>query len=469
MAGGRGRIDATLVLLGLLINGVVLVNARLHDPFVGYDARAHFSYIETLAKGRLPTRADTFEFFTPPLAYTPSALLWPHAEPNVVGRVALHWNLAYSAALTVLLVRVARRLRPGDAVFARTTLVLLGMMPVYYKTFAFVRPEPLLALLVLASLDQALCLFGEDDFRWTRIATLGLALGLLILTRQQGFFVIAAIVLFAAGRMIGHRAAWRSYLGAMAGALVIAFAVGGWFYLRLQAHHGDAMAYVKEPSAFSLSNNPRSFYLGTGAEKLFRDPVRPAFRNQFFPTLYSEAWGDYACYFLVYGIDRRTRVFLSGGALEDALPRKRAPFFLRTNRDEMARTLGRVNAVAVLPSALLIMGVVAALPSLRALVHGRPGRSMPALFLLTVLVTFVAYLALLIFFPSRSGTFLKATYVLHTLPALALLGADFLARIRERSPRAHNAVVAILVAATAHNSVAFVTRYSPAAFARWGL
>jgi len=471
VAGGRGRVDATLVLLVLLINGVVLVNARLHDPFVGYDARAHFRYIETLSQGRLPTRAETFEFFTPPLAYAPPAMLWPHAKAGFVGRAALHWNLAYSVALTLLLVRVARRLRPGDPVFARTALFLLGMMPVYYETFAFVRPEPLLTLLALASLDQALRLFGEDDLGGRRMVALGLALGLLILTRQQGLFVIVAIVLFAAGRMIGRRSGCRSYLLAMAGALVIAFAVGGWFYLRLGAHHGGAMAYVREPSAFSLSNNPRSFYLGTGDRKLFRDPVRPSFRNQFLPTFYSEAWGDYGCYFLVYGIDQRARTFLPGAALEDALLRQTSRNVLLTNRVEMGRTLGRVNAVAVLPSVLLLLGVLAAIPSLVTLVRGGadPRRGMPALFLLTVLVTFVAYLALLILYPARSGNMIKATYVLHILPAMALLAADLLARLRERSPRAHRAVVAILLGATAHNSLAFVTRYSPAAFAHWGL
>jgi hypothetical protein len=374
-------------------------------------------------------------------------------------------------ALTLLLVRVARRLRPGDPGFVRTTLLLLGMMPVYYKTFAFVRPEPLLALLALASLDQAHRLFGEDDLAARRVAALGLLLGLLILTRQQGFFVIAAIVLFAAGRAISRRSGWRSYLRAMAGALAIALAVGGWFYLRLGAHHGSAMAYVKTPAAFSLSNNPRSFYLGTGDRKLFRDPVRPSFRNQFFPTFYSEAWGDYGCYFLIYGIDQRTRTFLPGGALVDALGQQTSRNVLLTNRVEMGRALGRVNAVAVFPSVVLLLGVLAAVPSLVTLVRGGadPRRGMPALFLLTVLVTFVSYLALLILFPARSGNMIKATYVLHVLPAMALLAADVLARLRDRAPRAHHTVLALLLGATAHNSFAFVTRYSPAAFAHWGL
>ena len=471
MPPGRGRFDVVLVLLLVLVNGIVLFNAVRHDPFVGYDAGAHFGYIGALTEGRLPEKQDTFEFFTPPLAYAPAAFLWAFGPSSLrlAGRVALYWNAVWSLGLTLVLVRMARLLRPGDSVFPRVVLLLLGMLPVYYKTFAFVRPEPLLAFLALAALYSALRLFGEDAPTWPLIVGLGVLLGLLILTRQQGFFVIAAIVLFAGGRMIARPWNRRLYGGALALALVIAFAVGGWFYLRLQMRHGSALAYVKEPSTFSLANNPTSFYLGTGDGALFVSPVRPSFRNQLLPTFYSETWGDYGCYFLVYGIDRRTRSFLSGGALEDALPRKRAPFFLRTNRDEMARTLGRVNAVALFPSALFVMGVLAALPSLGALVRGRAERSRPALLLLTILVTFAAYLALLVVYPARSGNMIKATYVLHALPAVALLAADLLARVRERSVLAFRVAVAILVIATAHNSVAFVTRYTSSAFTRWGL
>jgi hypothetical protein len=469
-SGGR-RVDVPLVLLLLLVNGVVLLNARLHDPFVGYDANAHFGYIGALGEGRLPTPEDTFEFFTPPLAYVPAALLTPfgYRSLRLAGHAAQYGNLLWSIGLTLLLVKVARLLRPGDPVFARVAVLLLGMLPVYYKTFAFVRPEPLLAFLSVAAFHEALLVFGEVEPSWRRVVGLGALLGLLILTRQQGFFVIAGVSLFAAGRMIGRPARRRTAVASLAGALVVTFAVGGWFYLRLQATHGSATAYVREPTSFSLANNLRSFYTGTGGGALFRAPVRPAFRNQFLPTFYSETWGDYGCYFLVYGIDRRTHAFLSGGGLEDALPRPRAPRFLRTNYAEMAQTLGRVNAVALVPSALLLVGVLAALPSLVALVRGSEGRWMPAVLLLTVLVTGAAYAVLLVIYPARSGNMIKATYVLHAFPAVALLGADWLARVRARSPSAFRIIVAVLVVTTVHNSVAFVTRYSPAAFARWGL
>jgi Dolichyl-phosphate-mannose-protein mannosyltransferase len=471
VSSGRRRVDALLVALLLLVNGIVLVNARLHDPFVGYDANAHFGYIGALGEGRLPTREDTFEFFTPPLAYVPAALLAPlgYRSLRLAGKVAQYWNVLWSVGLTLLLVKIARLLRPGDPALPRLALLLLGGLPVYYKTFAFVRPEPLLAFLAMAVLHEALRVFGEDDPSWLRVVGLGFLLGLLILTRQQGFFVIAATSLFAAGRMLGRPTERRRDLVSVAAALTVAFVVGGWFYLRLQVTQGSATAYVREPTSFSLANNLRSFYTGTGGGSLFRDPVRPAFRNQFLPTFYSETWGDYGCYFLVYGIDRRTHAFLSGGGLEDALTRPRAPLFLRTNYAEMARTLGRVNVVALVPSLFLLLGVLAALPSLAALVRGGERSGMHALLLLTVLVTAAAYAVLLVIYPARSGNMIKATYVLHVFPAVALLGADGLARVRERWPSVFRMLVVVLVAATLHNSVAFVTRYSPAAFTRWGL
>ncbi|MFI5184976.1 MAG: hypothetical protein ACHQNV_11290, partial [Vicinamibacteria bacterium] len=95
--------------------------------------------------------------------------------------------------------------------------------------------------------------------------------------------------------------------------------------------------------------------------------------------------------------------------------------------------------------------------------------SRKALPLLVVLVTFAAYLVLLVVYPARSGNMIKATYVLHALPAVALLCADLLLRVGDSRPWTFRVLLAALVLTIAHNSVAFVTRYSPAAFARWGL
>jgi hypothetical protein len=52
-----------LIVVFISLNSLVLVNACLHDPFVGYDVGEHLKYVETLGKMQLPTAAETAEFY----------------------------------------------------------------------------------------------------------------------------------------------------------------------------------------------------------------------------------------------------------------------------------------------------------------------------------------------------------------------------------------------------------------------
>ena len=457
------RRDWLVVLLAVAINAIVLVNARLHDPLIGYDARAHLAYVRVLSEGRLPTEADTYEFFTPPLSYLPAALARSLGSGRLFlsGKLAQYLNVLYSLGVTLCLIRLCDRIRPGNRGFKRASLLLLGMVPVFYKTFAFVRPEPLLVFLSLLVIERALGIFILDRLDWRSVALLGLLLGLLLLVRQQAGFVIVALGLFVVARAIARKANRLAYLRALAVALAVAAAIAGWFYVGLAAKRGGPIAYTRPSVPFSLANNPSRFYLGTGDGMLFMDPVRPAFRNQLLPKLYSETWGDYECYFLVYGVDRRTHSFLSGGDLESALLRRRARFFLRTNRIEEGRYLGRVNLVALIPSGILVCGLFAG-----AFFAGRSWRDFqdvrgPALALLWLVtaVTFLAYVVLLVIYPSPSGNMIKATYVLHVLPLAAILAADLLERARLWSRPVFLAALVGLVVAAAHNGPALFTSY----------
>ena len=68
------KADPVVVSLLVLVNGLALFNAVYHPPRVAFDANAHIWYVETVAAGRLPTMADTYEAFSPPLSYLPPAL-----------------------------------------------------------------------------------------------------------------------------------------------------------------------------------------------------------------------------------------------------------------------------------------------------------------------------------------------------------------------------------------------------------
>jgi len=466
------RTDWLLVLLAVAINGLVLANAVLHEPLIGYDARAHFDYIRVLSEGRLPTEADTYEFFTPPLSYLPAALVRRIGSGRLflAGKTAQYLNVLYSLGVTVFLIRLCELARPGGRSFKRAALLLLGMLPVYYKTFAFVRPEPLLVFLSLVVIERALRIFVMDRLDWRPVLGLGALLGLLLLVRQQAGFVILALGIFVVARAIARRETAFAYLRAFAVAFAVAAAIAGWFYQRLAAQRGTPIVYTRQSLPFSLANNPPHFYLGTGDGKLFTDPVRPAFRNQLLPKLYSEAWGDHECYFLVYGIDRRTHTFLAGGELEQAQRRRRAALFLETNRVEEGRYLGRVNLVALIPSAILLAGFAAgAVFAWRSWRRSEDMRgSVLGLLWLVVFVTLLGYLVLLVLYPSPSGNMIKATYLLHALPLAAILAADLLERIRLWSKPLFFAALASLLLVSLHNAPALLTSYRPSALTRSG-
>lgn len=55
-----------LVVVCLLINGIVLTNAILNDPYSGPDFGEHLRYVSTLAKLHLPTPLESGEYSSPP-------------------------------------------------------------------------------------------------------------------------------------------------------------------------------------------------------------------------------------------------------------------------------------------------------------------------------------------------------------------------------------------------------------------
>ena len=459
-----GRVDRLTLALFLAINGLVLANSVLHDPGIGYDAVDHLRYIRTLPL-RMPSEADTREFFSPPLPYlVPSlvdeaCLTWTGEVPmagamddclRLAGKAAQFSSFLLSLGVTFLFLKIGETVRPGNRFWEASALLLLGVMTVYYRTFAQVRGEPYVVLFTVWGLYLLARIVMQPDRVVARTAVgLGVILGLLGLSRQWGFMLFPAIL----GLMIPAWAADRLYrariVKALAASLAIALAICGWFYVGLFATYGSFTAFNRAARPFAFSNQPLAFYRNTGLKDLwlFRSPTRGTFDNQLFPTFYSEVWGDYWGYFVLIP----ERASLSDDRYQQ-------------NADRMNPYLGRANAAAILPSLVFAAGVVTGLFSFSRRRRAEGEESGRALFTALLLMfgggAFLLYLYFLIRFTSVApDTTIKATFVLQALLVLPLLGAEFLERVRTRLPLAYVASLVALALVWLHNLPTMITQY----------
>jgi hypothetical protein len=432
MRDPEGRVDRWLLFVFLIINGLVLINAVLHEPTVQYDGEAHFAYISTLAEWRLPTPTESYEFFSPPLPYFLPALA------NATG-LSTWWaakfgqmvNVALSLGITGAMIALCRSAKPTDENVALFALMCLGAIPVYYKTMAFVRGEPYAAFLTLLGIAVTARAVTSGRPSLANVVLPGVCWGLLALARQWG--ALSAAGLLTAVWLTALRDRDRNKLAIGLAGPLVALAVGGWFYAWLWVSQSSPIAFDQPPAnQWSLRNQPADFYLGTGNGRLFTDPIMPSFPNQAIPIFYAETWGDYWGYFSIYGRDPMSGGYVTGPEFQAEVTKR--PLAIETNRYTLNDYLGRVNLLGLLPTALALAAFGAAairLPAaLRRSAPLTPPQVIPLMAILIIIVSAIGYLWFLIRFPyPLEGDTIKASYMLQVFAPFALLTADFMRRI----------------------------------------
>lgn len=459
----RGQI--VLVFLFLLINAFVLYNAIFHPPYAAYDSVGHLQNIRIMSEFRLPGPEESWEFFSPPLPYLLPAFArsWKIFSFWDVAKFAQVLNVFWSIGLTFYLIRICQLIRPGDDRFAIWTFSFLGILPVYYKTFAFIRGEPLFAFLVVLVVYQVLSILQRGVCSGREVLVLGITMGLMILCRHWGLLLIFALFVFALVITIGKRKVF--FLKVILMSSLLALASGGWFYAHLYKKHGSFIAFNAIPAPdFAFSNQTGAFYHDLNVRKLFTDPVRSSFTNSFFPKFYSELWGDYECYFLVYGWDLKNKNHIWGFDLEEALKSDPPSAQLMTNRYEINSYLGMANLVDLVPTAILVAGIFLGFLYVtrffKANSAGIDTSAFSCLFLIIVL-SCIVYMGFLIMYPNHAkGDTIKATYLLHIYPLLAILCAELMQKLRALSFSVYASIVALFLIAAAFNFPLFMTRYA---------
>ncbi|MBN2502561.1 MAG: hypothetical protein JXB38_17405 [Anaerolineales bacterium] len=458
-----GKTDKLLLSIFILINLLVLVNALLHPPEIGYDANDHLEYVRTLPF-QLPDKEENREFFSPPLPYFVPSLVdeacvaifgeEDFAGPDiscrrVSGKFAQFVNLLLSVGLTFLLLHIAELLHPGDRILKLTTLALLAVLSVYYKTFAQVRGEPYVAFFTILAIFLVLKILTADDAaNWKAGIPLGIALGCALLSRQWSILIFPA--LFSLGLLIffKDKASGIAFGKIILTGLLVAFVVSSWFYFSLYFRYGSFTAFNRPQTEFAFSNMPRTFYRNTGLGELqlFKTPRRPFFDNQFIPTFYSDTWGDYWGYWILV---------------------RRTPYrnwVCPNNIQEITPYLGRANFVSLIPTLILAGGfLLGSLNIFGVIIEKRKSNTIQlfhAFLILIVLFSFAGYLYFVISYPfMTNGDTIKGTYMLHMFIALVMLGAAFLRWVTERIPKSTYIYFIILALVFLHNLPVFITRY----------
>ena len=457
----NGRIDSIVLTLCLLINLIVLANAILHYPKIGYDVGQHLNYIQILPD-RLPSNKDTYEFFSPPLPYflpsrfdvicehyasdirTYNGLNYSYACRFYDGKFAQGINVLLSIGTTILLLMITEQIKPSNRFFKISALSMLALLTVYYKTFSQVRGEPYVVFFIALSIYLINEILKTTSLNYKLVIAAGITLGLLVLSRQWGFFIFPAIFLliiwiFIQDRQLGWLRTRQFFFITLLSAIV-----GGWFYIHLYLDYGTFSAFnIKQPKYPSIQQTI-SFFRETELKnmELFRQPVRPVFDHKsFFAILYSDTWGDYWGYF----------TFIKAGSAQDNIG----------NQSTIAPYLGRVNLASILPSLLLFAGSLFGIIQIFQLRKPLTSERASVVFItLLALTTSLGFLWFVYRYFMQTNLVIKATYVIQLFIALVFLFAGLMEVIRKKSQFAYNAVLILLTLVFIYNLPAMITRYS---------
>jgi hypothetical protein len=301
-----GKPHWPIIALFALINGIVTFNCFQHEYTIGYDAEDHLEYVRVLSDGRLPTPKESMEFFCPPLPYAPAAVI---RAAGVADEEALkkgkELQAIYSFVLTFFLMKLCREISP-DARLRVWTLVLLGMIPAYYRSFVMIRGEPMLAMWATVGIWLAVRMFvNEDGGTWRRAAALGVVLACAALSRQWAILLLPAVAMLALFRAFSDRATRRRTLAHLAIAACVFALLAAPFYVHLRLRYGSTTAFNRAPTtAPLLQRHSASFYTNIPLKTLVTAPIKHNLAGTMLPIYYSDLWGDYWCYYVVYA---RTR------------------------------------------------------------------------------------------------------------------------------------------------------------------
>lgn len=424
---------------------VLIYNIIHYNPILGYDAEAHFSYVDYVSmylpkELKLPGKAYTREFFSPPIGYLfPSFVqvicrnliesdnFLIDCQPIYGNTTQIFQSILYVVTIFINLFTL-KLITRSKSIFNVGYLILISLLAVNYRTISMIRGEPY--ILFFLSLFQ-LAIFKAEDSNYEldlkQIFYSSVLIACIALSRQWGFllFIPLVVLLFSRKLKRNYLIFWSisSFIGAL---------FSSWFYVNLYQNYGSFTAFNMQSKSFSFRNQNLSFYIPNFSqlEYLFTKPIRPNLDNQFFSIIYSDLWGDYWGYFTF------TSRFLYDGR----------------NQLMIGDYLARVNIVSVFSTTIIVYFCFLSYKKYKSnflvqYVH------------FAWIYSLIGYLIFVIVYPVPSGDTIKSTYIIHIFNLMVFLASIFFYDLERLNKKIYNGILLTLIAIYIHNFQSYLSHF----------
>jgi hypothetical protein len=424
---------------------ILIYNILHFNPILGYDAEAHFRYVDYLARYlpreiKLPSQSETREFFNPPLGY-----LFPSIAQVICRNLINSNNLLndcrpiYGKAtqifqsimylITILINLYTLKLfNKSKSFFNASYLILISLLAVNYRTISMIRGEPY--ILFFLSLFLLIIYKAENNdyfLRFKFVFLSGMIIGCIALSRQWGFLLFIPLII-----LLFFKKSKRQYLIFWSLSSIIGFLLSGWFYAGLYRKYGSFTAFNMESKVFSFTNQELSFYFPSLDQLiyLFSKPIRPYLDNQFLSILYSDLWGDYWGYF----------TFTSR--------------FLDIGRGQLSigDYLARVNLISIITSIIIIIFCYFSYKKYKSIF-------LVKYINLALITSFVGYLLFTIAYPNSTGDTIKSTYIIQAFHLMVFLASIYFNDLKKTNKKVFNLTLIIFVVIYFHNFQTYLSHF----------
>lgn len=435
-----------IYLLGILF--ICIYNILFYDPILGYDAEAHYEYVDYLSRYlprdfKLPSNLNSREFFNPPIPYIIPSFAQVICR-NVIDSndflrdCKLYYGIATQISQFVFyILTIFFNLKTLKIYFKSNELInlnylaMVSLLAVNYRTISMLRGEPYILLFLSLILYKFINLYNKN-FQTTKFDILisGILIGFLALSRQWAFLLFPAFFVL----IIYIKKEFRiDYIKFIIGTFLVGFLSSSWFYFNLLIKYGSFTAFNKVSMGFNFSNQPLNFYIPNLKDLIFvfSKPIRPYFSNQFISTLYSDFWGDYWGYF----------VFTSGN--------------LEAGRNQLiiGDYLARVNIVSLPITIFLFYSTYWVVKNIKNNIFLN-------YIIYSLFFTIVGYLWFLISYPEfPSGDTNKATYIVQLFNLIIIYSSIYLDYLSKNRKKTYNIVMIYLLFAFVHNFSSYLSHF----------